>query len=87
MIVCVCHHISDRDIAHAARHGCASYEELQEQLRIGTACGACGDCAQRTFNANFQRQPSVVSVAVSWIGRNAARAPSLTSMPRLTGQP
>ena len=49
MIVCICHRVSDRDIAHAARHGCASFDELQEELGVATACGACGDCARETF--------------------------------------
>ena len=52
MIVCICHRVSDRDIAHAARHGCASFDELQEELSVATACGACGDCARETFEAH-----------------------------------
>lgn len=56
MIVCVCHRVSDRDIAHAARHGCSTFDDLQDQLLVGTACGACGDCARDTFEA--QRPPS-----------------------------
>jgi bacterioferritin-associated ferredoxin len=52
MIVCVCHRVSDRDIAPAARQGCASFDELQDRLRVGTACGACGDCARETFLAH-----------------------------------
>ncbi|HEU6456237.1 MAG TPA: (2Fe-2S)-binding protein, partial [Roseateles sp.] len=45
MIVCVCHRVSDRDIAVAASSGCPSFEALQDDLRVGTACGACRDCA------------------------------------------
>ena len=52
MIVCICHRVSDRDIVHAARHGCASFDELQEELGVATACGACGDCARETFAAH-----------------------------------
>ncbi len=51
MIVCVCHRVSDRDIARAAREGCASFDELQHELAVGTACGACHDCAHDTFQA------------------------------------
>ena len=50
MIVCVCHRVSDRDIAREARAGCSSFEELQDELRVGTGCGACLDCAQATFS-------------------------------------
>ena len=50
MIVCVCHRISDRDIAHAARSGCASFDELQFELSVATCCGKCHDCARQTFD-------------------------------------
>jgi bacterioferritin-associated ferredoxin len=49
MVICICHRVSDRDIARAAREGCASFEELQDELRVGTGCGACGDCAREVF--------------------------------------
>jgi bacterioferritin-associated ferredoxin len=49
MIVCVCHRVSDRDIAIAASAGCPSFEALQDDLRVATACGACRDCACAVF--------------------------------------
>ena len=49
MIVCVCHRVSDRHIAGAVREGCSSFEELQDELRVGTGCGACRDYARATF--------------------------------------
>ncbi len=49
MIVCVCHRVTDRDIAREARGGCRSFDELQDTLRVATACGACLECAQDTF--------------------------------------
>lgn len=49
MIVCVCHRVSDQQIAREVRSGCASFDDLQADLRVGTACGACTDCAQETF--------------------------------------
>ena len=49
MIGCLCHRVSDRDIAAAQRGGCASFEDLQDELRVATACGACHDCAQEVF--------------------------------------
>ena len=55
MIVCVCHRVSDRHIACAVRDGCASFEELQEELRVGTGCGACRDCARDTFEQHFAK--------------------------------
>ncbi|MFN3860844.1 MAG: bacterioferritin-associated ferredoxin [Roseateles sp.] len=49
MIVCVCHRVSDRDIAIAAASGCPSFEALQDELRVATACGACHECACEVF--------------------------------------
>ena len=49
MIVCVCHRVSDRDIAIAASSGCPNFEALQDDLRVATACGACRDCACAVF--------------------------------------
>jgi bacterioferritin-associated ferredoxin len=49
VIVCVCHRVSDRDIVSEVRHGCGSFDELQDELRVGTACGRCTDCARDTF--------------------------------------
>jgi bacterioferritin-associated ferredoxin len=50
MIVCICHRVSDRDIASAIHAGCLSFEDLQVDLGVATACGGCGDCARDTFN-------------------------------------
>jgi bacterioferritin-associated ferredoxin len=50
MIVCICHRVSDRDIARAATEGCASFDELQFELSVATACGHCHDCARATFD-------------------------------------
>jgi len=49
MIVCVCHRVSDRDIAIAASSGCPNFEALQDDLCVATACGACHDCAREVF--------------------------------------
>lgn len=49
MIVCVCRRVSDRDIARAAQQGCVSFEALQDELGVATACGACRECARETF--------------------------------------
>jgi bacterioferritin-associated ferredoxin len=49
MIVCVCRRVSDRDIHRAAREGTVTFDELQTDLGVATACGACLDCAQETW--------------------------------------
>ncbi len=52
MIVCVCRRVSDRDIEREVRGGCQSFDALQDELQVGTACGACTDCAHKTFDAH-----------------------------------
>lgn len=49
MIICICHRVTDSDIARAARDGCASFDELQFDLGVATSCGKCHDCARETF--------------------------------------
>jgi bacterioferritin-associated ferredoxin len=51
MIVCVCRRVSDRDIEREVRDGCTSFDALQAELLVGTACGACTDCARKTFES------------------------------------
>ena len=54
MIVCVCHRVSDRDIHRSVADGCSSFDALQEELRVATACGACHDCACATYEDALQ---------------------------------
>ena len=56
MIVCLCHAVSDRDIAREAAAGCADFESLQEATRVGTGCGACLECARETFDGHACRR-------------------------------
>lgn len=58
MIVCVCHRISDRQIEREVRGGCTSFDDLQADLRVGTACGACTDCARETFECHRREHRS-----------------------------
>lgn len=45
MIVCVCHRISDREIARCARAG-MGFDEIQLELGVATQCGRCEGCAR-----------------------------------------
>ena len=83
MIVCLCHRVSDRDIAHAVREGCVSFDELQDDLNVGTACGACGDCARHAFDA--QRQKQAGSVGMSWLSRSPSRLTPMALAPQPAG--
>lgn len=49
MIVCLCHRVSDRDIAAAVRGGTNCFELVQDDLRVASSCGACLDCAREVF--------------------------------------
>lgn len=50
MIVCVCHRVSDREIARHARQGCTSFEALQFETGVSTCCGCCESCAREVFH-------------------------------------
>ena len=56
MIICICHRVSDRDIAREVKAGCRDFGELQDELRVATACGACTDCARQTFDGQLRAQ-------------------------------
>lgn len=45
MIVCVCHRISDREIARHARAG-MDFSDIQLELGVATQCGQCETCAR-----------------------------------------
>ena len=45
MIVCVCHRVSDREIARHARAGMC-FDEIQFELGVATQCGQCEGCAR-----------------------------------------
>jgi len=83
MIVCICHRVSDRDIAHAVRGGCGSFEELQDHLRVATACGACTDCARQAFEVQAAQSPCAMPSA--WAGIGATLTVSLTPVVRHAG--
>lgn len=79
MIVCVCHRVSDRDIEREVRHGCASFEELQDELQVATACGRCGDCARDTFDAARACRPTAAEELAAPGGRVIPIAPASAS--------
>jgi len=45
MIVCICHRISDSQIARHARAG-MGFDEIQLELGVATQCGQCEGCAR-----------------------------------------
>ena len=81
MIVCVCHRVSDRDIEREVRHGCASFDELQDELRVGTACGTCTDCARDTFDMARACRPTVAEGGAANAARVIPIAPAVPARP------
>jgi bacterioferritin-associated ferredoxin len=45
MYVCVCHAVTDRDIAQAVAEGAHSMRDLRERTGITSTCGRCAQCA------------------------------------------
>lgn len=56
MIVCVCHRISDREIARHARAG-MSFDEIQFELGVATQCGCCEASARDVVAQCCASQP------------------------------
>jgi bacterioferritin-associated ferredoxin len=75
VIVCVCHRVSDRDIEREVRHGCASFDELQDELRVGTACGSCLECAHDTFDVARACRPAAAQAHAATTARVIPIAP------------
>jgi bacterioferritin-associated ferredoxin len=63
MIVCICHRVSDRDIAQAVQAGTRSFDALMDQTLIGSTCGKCLDCARQAFKQACAKQPGAVGDA------------------------
>lgn len=60
MYVCVCNAVTDRQIKKAVQQGVDSMSELQSQLKVGTCCGRCKDCAREVLNvALCERTPAL----------------------------
>lgn len=51
MIVCLCHRVSESDIQRAVRDGAVCFDQVQDETRVASSCGACHDCACETFDA------------------------------------
>ncbi len=53
MYVCVCNAVTERDIGSAVAGGCASLQELREQLGVGSCCGRCTGCARDVLHQSL----------------------------------
>lgn len=46
MYVCVCHGVTESQIARAVDQGATRFRELRNDLRVATGCGLCASCAR-----------------------------------------
>ncbi len=46
MFVCICHAITENDIAQAVEQGAGTMKELREHLNIASQCGKCSQFAK-----------------------------------------
>jgi bacterioferritin-associated ferredoxin len=56
MIVCICHRISDREIARHARAG-MGFDDIQMELGVATQCGCCENAARDVVAQCSASQP------------------------------
>jgi len=55
MIVCLCHHVSDRDIERAVDDGIRCFDVLQDELLVAASCACCHDAAREIFDGACTR--------------------------------
>jgi bacterioferritin-associated ferredoxin len=60
MIVCVCHRVSDREIARHVRAG-LDFSDIQLELGVATQCGQC-ECAAREIVAQCSATSPVAAI-------------------------
>lgn len=71
MIVCVCHRISDREIARHARAG-MDFSDIQFELGVATQCGRCESCARDVVAQCSATSPVAAIQLASRIQESAA---------------
>ncbi len=60
MIICVCHRVSDKEIARHVQAG-LDFADIQFELGVATQCGRCESCA-RDVVARCQACPPLASI-------------------------
>lgn len=64
MYVCLCHGVTDGQIREAIYEGCCSYQEVRENLGVGTQCGKCACLAKQVVRETLcEVQSSQASLA------------------------
>lgn len=60
MIVCVCHRVSDREIARHVQRG-MDFSDIQLELGVATQCGQCEGCAREVVEQCMQSLPEALA--------------------------
>lgn len=71
MIVCVCHRVSDREIARHVRAG-MDFSDIQLELGVATQCGRCESCARDVVAQCSATAPVAALQLASHIQESAA---------------
>ncbi|WP_462159767.1 (2Fe-2S)-binding protein [Pseudoalteromonas sp. GB56] len=50
MYICLCHGVSDKKIEQAIDNGARSMRDLSSELKVGSQCGKCCNCAKKILN-------------------------------------
>ncbi|MBS3797824.1 MULTISPECIES: (2Fe-2S)-binding protein [unclassified Pseudoalteromonas] len=50
MYICLCHGVSDKKIEQAIDQGARSMRDLSSELKVGSQCGKCCNCAKKILN-------------------------------------
>lgn len=80
MIVCVCHRVSDREIARHAHAG-MDFDEIQFELGVATQCGNCETCAREVVLQCNALQPTAALRQETPVCSNQPATSSTGAMP------
>ncbi|NQZ82810.1 MAG: (2Fe-2S)-binding protein [Colwellia sp.] len=50
MYVCICHGVTDKQIETAVEAGATTMKKLSVELKVGSQCGKCCQCAKKVLN-------------------------------------
>ncbi len=63
MYVCICHGVTDTHIESAIDNGATTMRALSKELKVGSQCGQCCQCAKKVLNSKLMQiaeaQPAV----------------------------
>ena len=69
MYVCLCHAVTERQVAEAIDRGARCIKDLRAQLSITATCGKCASCARECIQnkvaklAQASVQPNLIRMA------------------------